>query len=207
MFSLEKRLAGVLDQWNLLKHPFYVRWAEGELTREELANYACQYAHIVRAIPFWLAEVATQAPADQEALEIHAAEEGSHVELWEQFALALGVTQRELHRSKPNPATTALLRECDAAVREGTGAAAVWALEAQSPQVSATKLTGLEAHYGIDATSGGEYFALHQDLDRAHEAELRRVMMTCNWRLCVASAGKASSRLWDLLSSVERVAA
>jgi pyrroloquinoline quinone (PQQ) biosynthesis protein C len=111
-----------------------------------------------------------------------------------------------LRGADPNPATQALLVECNEAVNDAGGAAAVWAIEAQSPEVSAAKLTGLVAHYGIDATSGGEYFALHQDLDRAHEAELRRVMLAADPRSTIATAEGVSSRLWDLLSSVERAA-
>jgi len=36
---------------NLLKHPFYLAWARGELSKEALTDYAKQYYHHVAAFP------------------------------------------------------------------------------------------------------------------------------------------------------------
>jgi pyrroloquinoline-quinone synthase len=38
------------ERWNVLEHPFYVRWERGELTRDELARYAGEYRHAVLAL-------------------------------------------------------------------------------------------------------------------------------------------------------------
>src|SRR6266550_4704290 len=38
------------ERWNVLEHPFYVRWERGELTRDELARYAGEYRHAVVAL-------------------------------------------------------------------------------------------------------------------------------------------------------------
>ena len=37
------RLDEVAKRWNVLRHPFYVRWSEGTLTREELIE---ELAHL-----------------------------------------------------------------------------------------------------------------------------------------------------------------
>ena len=37
-------------RYNVLEHPFYVRWSAGELSPEELARYAGQYRHATEAI-------------------------------------------------------------------------------------------------------------------------------------------------------------
>ena len=48
--DLWQRLDDVADRWNVLSHPFYQRWSEGELSSSELAFYAGQYAHAVDAL-------------------------------------------------------------------------------------------------------------------------------------------------------------
>ena len=47
--DLWTRLEQARTRWNVLEHPFYQRWSRGELTRGELAAYAGQYRHAVRA--------------------------------------------------------------------------------------------------------------------------------------------------------------
>jgi pyrroloquinoline quinone (PQQ) biosynthesis protein C len=48
--DLWSRLAGVRRRWNVLDHPFYVRWSGGELSARDLALYAGQYRHAVVAL-------------------------------------------------------------------------------------------------------------------------------------------------------------
>ena len=76
------------ERWNVLEHPFYTRWEQGELTREELARYAGEYRHAVVA----LARAARTA-------QLHADEEASHIALWDDFASALPV--EEAHEPLP----------------------------------------------------------------------------------------------------------
>ena len=53
MFS--KELGEKLDQYHLLKHPFYqVFWNEGKLTREIIKDYAEQYYQHVKAFPRYI---------------------------------------------------------------------------------------------------------------------------------------------------------
>ena len=47
MFS--KQLADKLDEYHLLKHPFYQAWNEGKLNREIIKDYAEQYYQHVKA--------------------------------------------------------------------------------------------------------------------------------------------------------------
>ncbi|HJX25555.1 MAG TPA: dehydrogenase, partial [Chthoniobacterales bacterium] len=42
---------------NLLKHPFYLAWTRGELSKEALTDYARQYYHHVAAFPTYLSAV------------------------------------------------------------------------------------------------------------------------------------------------------
>src|SRR3954451_14501695 len=85
------RLEAVSDRWNVLRHPFYVRWSDGELTPDELALYAGQYAHAVTALAKATRHAANAAPPEAEPEPAaHAAEEAAHVDLWWHFGDAVG---------------------------------------------------------------------------------------------------------------------
>lgn len=195
---MDQTLDDVTARWNLLQHSFYLRWTQGTLTREELCDYVGQYAHVVRAVPRWLEQV-RGGDADQTAR--HAGEESSHITLWDRFGEALGLTSDAIGSTPANAATARLLQCGDELAAGGEAAAAVWALEVQTPAVAAAKLIGLASFYGIGPDSGGEYFAVHQELDVEHSAELRAL---CSDGSRPAAAAM-SEALWDLLTSVEAV--
>lgn len=199
------RLTEICRRWDLLRHPFYQAWIAGTLSLAELRDYTAQYAHIVKAIPAWLNETARYHPSHASNIQKHSAEESDHVALWNSFASALDLDPGTIELQKPNAATAKLLSIGEQSARQGYGAAAVWALEAQAPAVSAEKLSGLEAHYGIDRHSGAEYFALHADLDKEHEQQLRTIMIEGEEparRQAIEVASQTSAALWDLLTSV-----
>jgi pyrroloquinoline-quinone synthase len=161
--NLIERLDEARRRRNVLEHPFYRRWECGELTRDELAFYAGEYRHAVVA----LADAAASA-GDAE----HAAEEAAHIDLWDDFAAALGAP---LDR-EPAPETTA----CAAAWRRDDpleARAVLYAIEAGQPEVSRTKLVGLVDRYGFEPDSAATaYFGLHADRDYEHAAESRAVL-------------------------------
>src|SRR2546421_12910424 len=82
--SLIDRIDAARERWNVLEHPFYVRWERGELSHEELAEYAGEYRHAVVALA---GAAATATPL---AGSRHAEEESGHVELWDDFATEAG---------------------------------------------------------------------------------------------------------------------
>jgi pyrroloquinoline-quinone synthase len=199
----------LMSRRDLLDHSFYRRWVKGELSIDELQDYACQYAHAVAALPTWLRQAARWTPAHAAQLERHAVEEDDHLALWQKFVEALGVTAQDVATTSPNPATTALLRLGDELSGQPTGAAVAWALEAQTPAVSVAKLQGLKAHYGIDGQSGGEYFDVHSSRDLVHAAELETAIAGLGPNLQSGAQRTADAiieGLWNLLTSVERAA-
>jgi pyrroloquinoline-quinone synthase len=129
------RLETIAAQKDVLRHPFYVRWSEGTLTRDELANYAGQYRHAVVA----LAEAAScaarspQAGDDAEALAAHASEEADHVALWDEFVAQVGGDAG----AAPTPETRACARawagDGDRAFLETL--AAMYAIESAQPAI------------------------------------------------------------------------
>src|SRR6478672_2501155 len=143
--NLIERIDEARARWNVLDHPFYLRWERGDLSRDDLGFYAGEYRHAVVA----LADAAAVG-GDAE----HAAEEAAHIQLWDDFAAALDTP---LDR-EPNIET----RECARAwqVEDPLEARAVlYAVESSQPDISRTKLTGLVDHYGFAAgTKSTGYF-------------------------------------------------
>ena len=191
--NLIERIDEARARWNVLDHPFYLRWERGELSREELAYYAGEYRHAV---------VALAAAAAVGGESEHAAEEAAHIELWDDFAAALDAP---LDR-EPSSET----RECAGAWRAEDSLearAVLYAVESGQPDISRTKLTGLVDHYGFTAGSKGtEYFELHSDRDHEHAAESAKVLRNAapeEADRLVAAAEAALQGNWRLLDGVE----
>ena len=193
---MDGTLEAATVRWNLLHHSFYQRWTYGTLTHDELLDYVRQYAHVVRAVPGWLEQVRL---GDTAEVARHAAEERLHIEMWDKFGGALGLDSEAIRLAPANAATARLVQLGDHLAAIGQAAAAVWALEVQTPTVASAKLAGLSAFYGIGPETGGQYFAEHQQMDVEHAAQLKA--------LCSdgfeSSAVLMSEALWDLLTSVE----
>jgi pyrroloquinoline-quinone synthase len=152
---------------NILEHPFYTRWERGELTRAELADYAAEYRHAVVALA-----VAAESAAPLAGSE-HAAEERSHVELFDAFASALDA---DADRA-PRPETERCAAAWTAAEDPLEALAVLYAIEAGQPEVSTTKLEGLVEHYGLERSgSGTAYFRVHAARDHAHAAHSRELL-------------------------------
>src|SRR5947209_12545807 len=97
---------------HLLKHPFYLAWARGELSKEGLTDYAKQYYHHVAAFPTYLSAVHAKCEDQATRKQIlsnlidEEASSPSHPELWKQFAESLRVTDVN---AKKQPETTNLI--------------------------------------------------------------------------------------------------
>ena len=197
--TLMERLDEVRDRWNVLRHPFYVRWERGELTREELAYYAGQYRHATVALAAAAEQAADLAGPD------HAAEEAAHVGLWDDFVDAVGGERS----AEPRPETARCVSAWTAAEEPLHALAILYAIEAGQGDVSRTKLAGLVEHYGLLAHSAATaYFELHSERDDVHAAHSRELLEerasgTDEDRL-VSAAEDALAGNWALLDGVSR---
>ena len=101
----------------MLKHPFYVAWTEGKLSKSVLAEYAKQYYAHVRAFPTYVSGVHSRCDdvsIRQQLLENLIEEERgeeNHPELWLRFAEALGVTREDVRAAELLPSTKDSVRK------------------------------------------------------------------------------------------------
>src|SRR5436305_13073596 len=199
---------------HLLKHPFYLAWARGELSNEALTDYAKQYYHHVAAFPTYLSAVHAkcddQAARKQILANLIDEEAGSpnHPELWKQFAESLRVTDVSAEKQ---PETTNLIdafRSVCAGSSTAQGLAAVYAYESQIPAICESKIDGLKKYYGFTDPKGYEYFSVHIEADREHSASERQMLSRYvdkqNFESVKTSVHRVLDALWDILSGVCR---
>lgn len=207
--DLWSRLADVHSRWNVLDHPFSVRWSRGELSADDLALYAGQYRHAVVALARAADGAAHAARAGERAeLAAHAGEEAAHVALWDEFARAAGT-------EGPQPAEPETAVCADAWAGEGRDLlghlVALYAIESAQPAISRVKADGLREHYGFAAGPATAYFELHAERDVEHAADGRALIAerldVADEDELVAEAERVLRANWTLLDGVERLCA
>jgi pyrroloquinoline-quinone synthase len=202
---------------HLLKHPFYLAWTRGELSREALADYARQYYQHVSAFPTYLSAV--HAKCDDQTtrktlLDNLIDEEGgspNHPELWLKFAEGLGVSASDIRKSEKWPETENLIDTFRSVCRNGStveGLAALYAYESQIPAICESKIDGLKKHYGFADPKHYEYFTVHLEADREHSAAERNLLGGYvdkqNFESVRTSVNRVLDALWKMLSGVCR---
>jgi len=202
---------------HLLKHPFYLAWTRGELSKEALTDYAGQYYHHVAAFPTYLSAVHAKCddPATRKELLNNLIDEeaGSpnHPELWLRFARGLGVVESDVRQSEKWLETKGLIDAFRSVCRDGStaeGLAALYAYESQIPAICESKIDGLKKHYGFTDPKHYEYFSVHIEADREHAAAeqkmLREHIGNQNFESVKASVNRVLDALWEMLSGVCR---
>ena len=202
---------------HLLKHPFYLAWTRGELSKEALRKYARQYYHHVAAFPTYLSAVHAkcddQATRKQLLFNLIDEEAGSpnHPELWKKFAEGLGVDHTDFGKIEKQPETKNLIHAFRSVCGEGStaqGIAALYAYESQIPAICESKIDGLRKHYGFGNPKHYEYFSVHIEADREHSAAERKILASYidshNIDSVRASVRRVLEALWEMLSGVCR---
>jgi pyrroloquinoline-quinone synthase len=208
--------------FNLLQHPFYQAWSKGELTREDLREYAAEYWHHVSAFPTYLSALHSRLPDGEmrrEVLRNLAEEEGvdaatarPHSELWMDFAAGMGATRDEVVGRAVQPEMTALMATFRELMQKETASpamAALYAYESKVPAIARTKAEGLAKHYATEGAAA-RYFSLHQTADVAHASVWRELIdkdlavSPESEEVALAAGERAAKALWVALDGVER---
>jgi pyrroloquinoline-quinone synthase len=182
--QLEARIA----KYDLLCHPFYKAWSAGELTRDDLCEYAQDYYHHVEAFPSYLAALGMRLDegelrravlanlCDEKGVDGEPGRDSvPHSDLWLDFAEGMG-SSRNLEWHNPVPEIRQLIRHfqqvaSDASPEEAL--AAFYTYESQVPRIAQEKERGLREMYGADEKTCG-YFSLHATADIYHSNVWRK---------------------------------
>src|SRR6202521_396768 len=210
--ELLARLDAAIAEKNLLKHPFYQDWQAGKLSREALQLYAAQYYRHVEAFPKHLRVLAarTEGPIREIVMENLAEEEDPlrpHPKMWREFAAALGVGEDDITCCPALPGTQAVVekfREICGGRPVAEAVAALYAYEAQVPEIATTKIDGLRKFYGFEKPEGLAYFTVHEEADKAHRAAWRGWLeehADGSADDIVATAQEALDALWGALDA------
>jgi pyrroloquinoline-quinone synthase len=214
--TFETDLLAAVMQHSMLKHPFYVAWSEGKLSKEVLQEYAKQYYAHVRAFPTYVSAVHSHCDdleTRQLLLENLVEEEQgaeNHPELWLRFAESLGVTREDVKNAELLPKTkesVARLKQLTQSADYREGLAALYAYESQIPEVAQTKRAGLKEFYGIDDERSVSFFRVHESIDLLHqEVEQRILAKACatpaDKERVTAAASAGAEALWSFLDGV-----
>lgn len=164
-----------IEQYSLLKHPFYQQWSAGTLTKEALCGYVKEYFHLVKAVPAMVEKIHLANPTEDTKRNLE--DEKSHIALWEHFANGMGISSEELHNYTPAAHTVEAVNKMLALMENPVeGAAAMYAYEAEIPKISRSKLDGLKAFYGISDNKTVEYFSEHEVADIYHREVWKSMM-------------------------------
>jgi len=182
MFS--KKLNKKLDEYHLLKHPFYKSWNEGKLTREIIKDYAEQYYQHVKAFPRYIS--ATHSICEDldkrrillENLQDEEKKGADHPTLWKNFALAVGADIEKIEEVKKYDFTKELIdnffKNGRSSYAEGLGS--LYTYERQVPEIADTKIRGLKNHYGVNSKEGLEFFEVHKEADIYHREACEKLL-------------------------------
>ena len=208
---------------DLLCHPFYKAWAAGELTRDDLREYAQDYYHHVEAFPTYLAElgirledgelrraVLANMSDEKGAEDLFGEPATAHSELWLDFVEGMGA-DRDLRRHQPLAEIRDLMNFFHEVAERGTpeeALAAFYAYESQVPRVAQEKARGLQEMYDADEKTRG-YFTLHTTADVYHAKVWRRQLgkrLEANPQTAekaLAAGESAAKALWRALDGIE----
>jgi len=211
MFS--KELNKKLDEYHLLKHPFYKSWNEGKLTREIIKDYAEQYYQHVKAFPRYIS--ATHSICEDlekrrillENLQDEEKKGADHPTLWKNFALAIGADVEKIEEVKKYNFTKELIdnffKNGRSSYAEGLGS--LYTYERQVPEIADTKIRGLKNHYGVNSKEGLEFFEVHKEADIYHREACEKLLDGLSKKeqdKAEKAALSTAKYLWNFLSGM-----
>ena len=209
MNKLIYRIDQEVDKKSLLKHSFYKMWSNGELGVDHLQGYSLEYFQLVKVVPELVNNILLKMGESKlrSIVEESQKEEESHVEPWIRFASSLGVKKKDLlnHVCDENTkkAVSSLLDLTRNSLDEAI--CAMYAYEMDLPNISRSKIEGLNKFYNLTSSDSRNYFEIHQEADIRHAAIWRNMIRKIpdhKYEPCIDSAVKSLNAQNLLLDSV-----
>jgi pyrroloquinoline-quinone synthase len=216
--SLDQSIA----RYDLLCHPFYKAWSAGQLTRDDLREYAENYYPHVEAFPSYLAQLGIRLEegdlrravlanmADEKGGEdAFGNPERSHADLWLDFVEGMGGSRiARRHGVREISDLIGYFRDLASEGTPEEALAAFYAYESQVPRIASEKARGLRDLYGADEKTRA-YFSLHMTADIYHSQVWRKQLekrVAANPETAekaLAAAEGAARKLWEALDGIE----
>lgn len=211
--ALDARIA----EYDLLCHPYYKAWSAGELTRDDLREYAADYYHHVAAFPTYLSALHSRLEDGslRRAVLRNLCEEEiegrPHSEMWLDFAEGMGADRNGVRAHVPVAKVQGLIDEFRRVAQTGSTAealAAFYAYESQIPRIAKEKAAGLTERYGADSRTTS-YFKLHQTADVQHSRVWRDLLAQEveahpeQAEKALAQAEQVARSLWQVLDGMQ----
>ena len=206
-----------IGRYDLLSHPYYKAWSAGELSRDDLREYASDYYHHVAAFPACLSAFHSRLEDGElrravlRNLSDEEIEGRPHSEMWLDFAEGMGADRTVVRQRHPGQHVTDLVDTFRRIAQEGSALevlACFYAYESQVPRIAKTKAQGLTELYGADAKTCA-YFKLHQFADVEHSRVWRDLLLQevqanpDEAGAALDSAECAARALWQTLDGME----
>ncbi|NRB11274.1 MAG: CADD family putative folate metabolism protein [Rickettsiaceae bacterium] len=204
-----------LAKYDLLTHDFYKAWDKGELALETLKIYAREYYGHVAAFPRYISAIHSKCDNIEHRqillgnlIEEEQGEE-NHPELWLRFAEGIGCSRKECQKTllvASKELIDGYFELTNDSYEKGLGS--LYAYESQTPEVSKTKIEGLQKHYKINDENTLKFFKEHQAWDIEHTKEcefLINALSDKKQEQVQKGAVSGAKLLWNFLDSMQEI--
>jgi len=155
-------------------------WSNGELNIDHLQGYSMEYFQLVKVVPELVNNIMLKMGESKlrSTVEESQKDEVSHIEPWIRFATSLGVKKKDLLNhvcdENTNKAVSSLVELTRSSLDEAV--CAMYAYELDLPNISKTKIEGLNKFYNLSSSDSTNYFEIHQEADIRHAAIWRNMI-------------------------------
>ena len=216
--SFRDQLIATRDKKHSKNHPFFEKWARGDLTKEQTAAYCIQHHHFVGEFLNWLAYQASQVPhRDVKAylLENLGDEENPddrHLDMLTDYVVACGLKRESVESSPVLPGTEGLQNWGWRVVHQRPWQVALAAmfigLESQFLDICKKLVPALQRHYGYRAGAREiRFFEEHIGADEIHAGKgFAIVEKYCNTmelqQLALKAVEEATIKRWRYMNGI-----
>jgi pyrroloquinoline-quinone synthase len=216
--AFRDRLVALRDRKHSKNHPFFDKWARGELSKEQTALYCIQHYHFVGEYLNWMAYEASQIPHRDvktylfENLGDEENPEDRHLDMLTDYVVASGLMRDSVGRSAALPGTEGLQNWGWRMVYQKPWQAALAGmfigLESQFLDICKKLVPALHKHYGYKPGAREiRFFEEHIGADEIHGAKgFAIVEKYCTTpelqELALRTVEEATVRRWRYMNGV-----